>query len=167
MDDKNGNLISESMVKLIFDQLKDASELETKAIVSLTEAVTTLINAIGNFPSDVFDLLNQNKEVIRGNKDLLGNLHRDYLDLSKDLSDVTENCNKARIFYLDRKEDTDKVFETSLEKFTKILDVMVELLNKINNRYWKFMVIACVCAASSSTVLIILQFIIFSKKTIL
>jgi len=167
VDEKPNDLISESVVKLIFNQIKESSEAETKAISTLIIAVTTLLNSIGSFPSDVFDLVDNNKEAIRENKGLLDNLRRDFSDLSKEFSGLTEDCEVARRFYMSKKDTTDKIFETNIEAFTKKLDIIIELLDKINTRYWKFLVVATIAAASSGVILVILQFIILSKETVI
>jgi len=167
VDEKANSLISESVVKLIFNQIKESSEAETKAISTLIIAVTALLNAIGSFPSDVFDLIDHNKEVIRENKDLLDHLRRDFSELSKEFSGLNKDCEVARRFYMDKKDTSDKVFEASIEAFTKKLDITIELLDKINTRYWKFLVVATIGAASSGILLVILQFIILSKETVI
>ena len=167
MDEKSNTLISESVVKLIFNQIKESSEAETKAISTLIVAVTALLNAIGSFPSDVFDLIDHNKEVIRENKIVLDHLRRDLSELSREFSGLNKDCEVARNFYMDKKESSDKVFETNIEAFTKKLDIIIELLDKINTRYWKFLVVATIGAASSGILLVILQFIILSKETVI
>jgi len=163
----NNKMVSEGIVKLIFNQLKESTEAETKAISTLIVAVTALLNAIGSFPSDVFDLVDHNKEVIRENKDLLSNLRRDFSELSKEFSGLNKDCEVARKFYMDKKDTSDKIFETNIEFSTKKLDIIIELLDKINTRYWKFLVVATIGVASSGALLIILQFIILSKEAVL
>jgi len=68
---------------------------------------------------------------------------------------------------MSKKDTTDKIFETNIEAFTKKLDIIIELLDKINTRYWKFLVVATIAAASSGVILVILQFIILSKETVI
>lgn len=49
--DRDG-LVSESIVQLLFNQVKDSSDSNAEAIKNLTEAITELIKAIGTKPSE-------------------------------------------------------------------------------------------------------------------
>lgn len=74
--DRDG-LVSESIVQLLFNQVKDSSDNNAEAIKDLTEAITELIKAIGTKPSETIkkieDVTTELKKVNEGQQEIQKN----------------------------------------------------------------------------------------------
>ena len=56
MNDNNRvDVVSENIVKLIFDQVKDSTDKNTEAISKLTEVVTLLIHSVNGYPKETIE----------------------------------------------------------------------------------------------------------------
>jgi predicted PurR-regulated permease PerM len=61
-NDKEG-LVSESIVQLLFNQVKESSDNNSEAIKELTEAITELLKVLGTKPTETIQKL---EDIIKG-----------------------------------------------------------------------------------------------------
>lgn len=113
----DSDLISERVVFLLFDQVKQGSEDNTRAIESLTEAITELLKAVGNNPKETIAKI----ELIL---DRISENHNDLKDVNKDINYKVDNIFK-------------KVEHMNAKELTVSINTLNDIVRKLNDRVGK------------------------------
>ena len=77
-DQDRDGLVSESIVQLLFNQVKSSSDSNAEAIKDLTEAITELIKAIGTKPADTIKKIEDTTLELKTVNDNLGKIQQNF-----------------------------------------------------------------------------------------
>jgi len=143
IDLKSQELVPASIVKLIFDQVKTSTDINTESVKSLTLAINELIRIVLNSPTrkEIMEKLeNIAEHDLEREKELINTIYkiRDGYDLRiKDSDILMEKCiDEVKDSVENTVSDLSKK-EITLSKFSDKLETITININNINTRFDK------------------------------
>jgi len=135
-----------SQIQLLFDQVKETSEDNTKAVEEAGDAITTLITTIGNSPANILAVSGRIEDKVK-------DLTRDHVSMRDKLQAIEDIENEIKNLTMAQCGTSDKMagFETNINKKiddfeTKMiaklgwLEKIEASLTKFNTTMWKLII---------------------------